>query len=333
MALGMSSPSRADEPAAQTADQAISHALDFLAANQAPDGSFGAGQKPAVTGLTLMAFLSCGHTPNAGKFEPNIGKYGTNVRAAIDYLIAQAQADGSFGRPERAMYGQAIATLALAQAYGVDLSEIQRTRTASILAASVKFIVTAQEIRKPDLYARGWGNDPGAGDSNLSASAWNVMALRACQDVGIAVPRAAIERAERFVLKCYNPQTHGFSNQPGGTVLPALTAIGIVCLASVNATRPEMPAAIQTLLSRPVDDAAPFPYEGLYNATQAAFAAGDAAASQVSLITFDAFRQAQLSDGGWPNISESLGAGRTYATSMAVLTLALPYRLMPGHQR
>ena len=56
-------------------DQAIARALGFLGKQQNQDGSFeGGGPRVAMTGLTLMAFLSDGHTPD-------VGRYGDAIRA------------------------------------------------------------------------------------------------------------------------------------------------------------------------------------------------------------------------------------------------------------
>ena len=195
-----------DESLPPTLDVSVSHGLDFLASQQNPDGSFGAVQRPAMTGLALMSFLASGHTPNAGKSDANSGKYGSIVRNGIDFLLSKSQPDGTFGRPEKMMYGQAIATLALAEAYGVDRNEASRKRTALVLTASVKLILAAQEVKKQDAYAGGWRYDVNSPDSDLSLSGWNVLALRACQDVGIAVPKASMQHALKFVLRCYSPE-------------------------------------------------------------------------------------------------------------------------------
>src|SRR5690242_5064127 len=51
-------------------DTAVNRALDWLANQQRPDGSFPTittGQ-PAVTSLCIMAFVSHGHLPGSGRF-------------------------------------------------------------------------------------------------------------------------------------------------------------------------------------------------------------------------------------------------------------------------
>jgi hypothetical protein len=318
-----------------TLDAATSHGLEYLVSQQNSDGSFGATQKPAITGLALMSFLSSGHTPNAGKFEPNVGKYGSNVRAAIDFLLSQAQPDGSLSRQAKPMYGQGIATLALAEAYGVEENEGQRKRIAAVLTNSVKLILVAQDVKKPEAYAGGWRYELNSPDSDLSLSGWNALALRACQNVGIIVPRQGVQRALKFVLKCYSPEAKGFTYQPGTPSTASMTAAGIVCLSLLDGTpRPEIEAAAMTLAAKPLDESAQYPYYGTYYATHAAFQLGGATWTDVSKITLDKLLKSQQPDGSWPDVAaESSGAGSTYTTSMALLTLSIPYRLLPIYQR
>src|SRR5207244_2784329 len=73
-------------------DASVVRATDYLAKQQNADGSFGPGEfKVAVSGLSVMAFLACGHTPGAGR-------YGLVVRNGVDFLLAQSQPDGYYGK-------------------------------------------------------------------------------------------------------------------------------------------------------------------------------------------------------------------------------------------
>ena len=338
LALGAPGPlplAAADAPQAGL-DGAVGRGLDYLADQQNPDGSFGSNQKIAVTGLSLMAFLAAGHVPNTQSVAPpNIGRFGGNVRSAIDYLLDHVHADGSFDRFDKPMYGQAIATLALAEAYGVDTNLTQRKRTAAALAASVRLILAAQDVPKQEAYVGGWRYESGAGDSDLSLSGWNVLALRACRDVGIAVPQSAVSRATRFVMHCWDAQGRGFSYQPGGSASAPMTGVGLVCLHVMAAAGDgHAEEAARTLSQHPMDDAPQYPYYALYYATQGAMQAGDPFWQQISRATLARLLAMQEADGAWPdNPGESAGAGRVYCTSMAVLTLCITYRLLPAYQR
>ena len=103
------------EPPNAEHDAAIERGLAFLARQQAKDGSWGGGgPKLAMTGLSLMAFLAGGHTPD-------VGRHGGVVRDAVDFLVRQQPEDGYYGKLDGSrMYGHGIVTLALAEAYGVE---------------------------------------------------------------------------------------------------------------------------------------------------------------------------------------------------------------------
>src|ERR1700730_8508694 len=63
----------ADEQSEQSEkiDKAIEKALEYLANHQNEDGSWNVGhggKSPAITGLSVMAFLSAGHVPGEGKY-------------------------------------------------------------------------------------------------------------------------------------------------------------------------------------------------------------------------------------------------------------------------
>ena len=100
------------------------------------------------------------------------------------------------------------------------------------------------------------------------------------------------------------------------------------------------PAASRAQLEGWVYNAARYPYYGLYYATQASWQAEDDVWTAVSKQTVDRLLKAQSPDGGWPardfpgfDASKITEPGRIYRTSMAVLTLTVPYRLLPIYQR
>src|SRR3954468_801900 len=102
-------------------DRTINAGLTWLQKQQKDDGSFGSDVKPALTGLSLMAFLASGHTPEVGRF-------GVTVRTAADYLANLNPEGAYYGRDESRMYGHCIVTLALAEVYGTEVDETQRRR-------------------------------------------------------------------------------------------------------------------------------------------------------------------------------------------------------------
>ena len=116
------SPPSADVVTPQTR-QAIEKGLDWLAANQAPDGHWGEQFPVATTSLAGLALLAGGHLPGRGK-------YGLKVLQAIRYLLkwARMKVDSSHyyfseigGQMQGGsrMHGHGYATLFLSEAYGM----------------------------------------------------------------------------------------------------------------------------------------------------------------------------------------------------------------------
>ena len=314
-------------PLPEALDASVGRATEYLAKQQNADGSFGAGEyKVAVIGLSVMAFLACGHTPGAGR-------YGLVVRGGVDFLLAQSQPDGYYGKShDKGMYDQGIVTLALAESLGVESDEGRRQKIHAELVKAVKVILDAQAVAKPEPHAGGWRYDRNSPDSDLSLSGWNALALRAAQDVGVEVPKEAVQKAVGYVLRCYHAGEKGFSYQPGGGAQAGPTGIGVLSLYLLDgAQRPEAAEGAKWLAAHPVNDGTPFRYYAMYYVTQAAHQAGGATWPAVSKPTFDRLLALQGPDGAWPKSpQEPEGA---YSTAMAVLTLAVPQRLLPAYQR
>jgi hypothetical protein len=300
-----------------------------LATQQKPDGSIEAnGPRVALTGLSLMAFLSAGHTADQGKFGPN-------VAAAIEYLIKQAPADGYFGKVDDSkMYGHGIVTLALTEAYGVDRDKARREKMRAILDRAVKVILDAQKVPKDANNAGGWRYTPNALDSDLSLSGWCALALRSASGVGIAVPKDRVELAMKYVAKCYSKPHRGFSYQPGQEVTLAMTGVGVLNLYLLGgADRPEAAAGAKYLSEKFVNQETRFPYYAYYYTTQAAYQAGENVWPAVWKVTQEHLLDQQQPDGGWPQSRSGEEPGRVYATTMSVMSLTVPYRLLPIYQR
>ena len=310
-------------------DSGVELGLAYLAKQQRPDGSFeGPGPKVAMAGLVLMSFLAAGHAPD-------LGLYGSTVRRAIDFLLEQAPDDGYFGKlDDGKMYGHGIVTLALAEAHGVEPDPQRRDRIRAALVKAVKVILDAQKVPKDPHHAGGWRYEPSSADSDLSLSGWNTLALRAAKNIGLDVPTEAVEKAVAYVLRCYHKDRRGFACEPGGEPTAGMTGVAVLNLYLLaGAERDEVKAGAAFLRERPVKDDSRFPYYSAYYATQAAYQAGGETWQVVWSSTQDWLLASQMPDGGWPQSRNGEEPGRTYATSMAVLTLAVPYRLLPIYQR
>jgi hypothetical protein len=310
-------------------DDGVARGLAFLAKQQAPDGSFESnGPRVATTALAMMAFLASGH-------PPAVGQHGQVVRNAEDYLLKQIPADGYFGKVDGSrMYGQGITTLALAEVAGVEPDPNRRATLTAALASAVKVILVAQDVSKGEGHAGGWRYEPQSADSDLSLSGWNALALRAAQNAGVDVPKDRVARAVAYVLKCYRNDQKGFAYQPAQNASVPMTGVAALNLYLLDASdRPELKEAGEYLTKQPVTENTRFAYYSAYYATQAAFQAGGPTWRSIWTPTMDRLLALQMDDGGWPTSKTGEEPGRVYSTSMSVLTLTVPYRLLPIYQR
>jgi len=312
-------------------DLPISKGLAFLARQQGPDGAFEKeGTKVATTSLCLLAFLASGNVPD-------LGKYGLAVRQAIEWLLSRQAQDGYFAAGDQGMYAHAIATLVLAEAYGVEANPQRRIRMHAALEKAARVITDAQDAPKSNpIFIGGWRYERNSPDSDLSLSGWNILALRAADDVGIAIPNKTRQRAIVFVQHCHDDSAKGFSYQPGSGAQPGDTAMGILCLhmldaTDANAVRVEY--AIRYLEGHPVGENSPYLYYAMSYITQAAFQRGGDAWTKLGRVAIDRLLRTQDKDGGWPLSKDNQEPGRVYASAMALQTLAVPYRLLPIYQR
>jgi hypothetical protein len=310
-------------------DSAVAAGLNFLASQQKPDGAFdSSGPKVGITGLVLMSFLASGNVPDEGK-------YGTVVRAAMDYLVHVAPPDGYFGKLDGSrMYGQGIVTLALAEGYGADHDPQKRKESWEVLKRAVDVIFKAQDVQKSPSFSGGWRYEPTSADADLSLSGWSALALRAASNIGFEVPKDRVQRAVQFVLRCYHQPTSGFGYQPGKESSIAMTGVGMLNLYLLDGpNHPEIAVGAKYLVDHPLLDNTPKPYYAMYYSTQAAFQTGGATWQTVWHSNLARLLTMQQPDGGWPISWTPDEPGRIYSTTMAVLALSVPYRVLPIYQR
>lgn len=214
-------------------ERAVTKALTWLANHQLSNGSWNLdleacpecrgtcgngsternGAPTAATSLALLCFLGAGHT----HLTP--GPFTDTVRSGLVFL-ANAANDGNgqcYTKPED-MYSQGLATLTLAEAYGM-------TRHQSLefpLKKTVAFIVVSQ-----DPQGGGWRYNPRqAGD--MSVTGWQLTALTIAAENQVDVPDLTFAKASFFLdsLKQHGIEAYGYSHREdrGST-----SAIGLFC--------------------------------------------------------------------------------------------------------
>lgn len=316
-----SRPVHAEEPSQPKVDEAVERGLAFLAKQQNEDGSFdGGGPRTAMTGLVILAYLASGHTPD-------LGRYGLSVRRAVDFLVRQVPDDGYIGRVDASrMYGQAIATTALAEVLGVESGEVNRRRTQAALMRLVKVIEAAQDMPKDALNAGGWRFEPTSTDSDLPLSSLNLLALRAASRAGIEISKDRIDRAAGYIRRSY---------QMGQEMTSTMTALALLNPCPPEfAERPDFKAAMRFFGQSVAEEHMRYPYGTLYCMAQAAHQRGEPLRADVWPLAARKLLDVQMqNDGGWPTSRDTAEPGRVYATSLAVLTLSLPHQLLPLYQK
>jgi hypothetical protein len=316
--------SSAAEMLTDAAQRAIRRGLDFLAAQQRDDGSFGAsgyGANVGVCGLAGMAFISAGSTPGRGR-------YGKNVRRCLDYVVSRAGENGFISDEDSAghgpMYGHGFATLMLAECYGMSPRRDLRER----LARAVELIIATQNEKG------GWRYQPQREVADISVTVCQVMALRAARNAGIYVPAETIDRSVDYIKRCQNPDG-GFMYMLEGRPSSAFprSAAGVSALYSAGIYEgPEIEKGLAYLMQfAPQAEALTHLghyYYGHYYAVQAMWQAGGRWWQGWYPAVRDEIVALQRESGYWLD-----PVGRQYATAMACITLQMPNNYLPIFQR
>jgi hypothetical protein len=312
-------------------DQAIVKALDFLARQQQPSGAWKAdnyGEMTSITSLSIMAYLAAGHVPGEGP-------YSDSMQRGLRWVLSHQQRNGLIVHQSShgPMYCHGISTLMLAEVIGmVPKEEAKPLREA--LERAVKLILDSQNLQKPRDQAGGWRYQPSSRDSDLSVTGWQLLALRAAKNVGCDVPAENIDRAVEYVRNCSSRGNRGFCYQPGGGPSPVMTGTGILALEICGQHHaPESLGGADFLLASPVRYQQPHFFYGAYYCGVGMFQIGGRHWEQSRDNLRKVLLPKQANDGSWVAEDEERGVGRPYATSMAVLSLAVEYQFLPIYQR
>jgi hypothetical protein len=281
------------------------------------------GDSIAITALAGLAFLADGSAPNDGR-------YGRESQRLMENVLKNCQESGLIAAPNNSqpMYGHGFATLYLAEVYGMS----PRPDVGEKLHNAVRLIVNTQQ---PDV--GGWRYQALPVDSDISVTICQIMALRAARNAGVKVPNVTIDNAIQYVKKSQEPDG-GFRYviNSGGSGYPR-SAAGVAALYYMrtgNAFADEIKRGIDYLKARipgaggPNDGEGNF-YYGNYYATQAMFMYGGAPWEAY----WPGIRKVLLLKQDKVNGSWTGETGTVYATSMSLIVLQVPNRLLPILQK
>lgn len=177
-----------------------------------------------ITGLVILSFLGAGYTHEEGK-------YADVVKNALKWLISQQNANGYLGgRATRydMMYCHAIATFALAEAYGMQGDPNTFPELGDAVRSGIRLICAMQNEDGGWRYGKG-------GESDMSMFGWQLMALKSAVNAGIPVPEETRRGMTKFLQARALGTRGGLAgykvNEPAS---PAMTAEALFCRQMFN---------------------------------------------------------------------------------------------------
>jgi hypothetical protein len=313
-----------------------------LAEQQNQDGSWrsqgSTGSYPtAMTALAGLGLLAGGNTPTQGP-------YARQVSRALTCLLSCARRDGLIAQLEEeahCMHGHGYAMLFLAQCYGMEEDVQRKAQVHLALQRAVELTARSQSA------AGGWLYTPDSGGDEGSVTVTQVQALRACRNVGIAVPKRVVDNAMSYLERSRNDDG-GIRYQASdrGPSRPAITAAAVVCWLNAGLyDDPRIGAALEyvrpRLAPRRTDVAESFGhyFYGQLYMSQAMYlrcdpGAGPSSAEERQWRDYyaelvDVLVHSQAGSGSW----EGDMVGPVYGTAVGLIVLQLPYKNLPIMQR
>jgi hypothetical protein len=315
-------------------EQAVLRGLAWLQQNQNPDGSWGDGNKGAMTGLALLCFLGHGETPDSQQF-------GLTVNKAVQWIIdngtkneGRLHMGKSFNQP--GVYEHGICTYALGEYYTMTKDE----RVIELLKQAIAHIVQGQGP------GGGWMYSYDKTANDLSVSGWQIQALKAAHLSQLNLPGvdSALDKAMA------NLENHKGKNGGYGYRGPedrySLTGVGLLCRLFWKGERGELRKGMEWMLET-TEKSKPVKYKGedadlyaWYYHTQACLMFGGSAWTKWNRWFQDEIVDVQNPDGSWPapggkghgpQSGENM-TGKVYRTTLCILMLEVFYRYMPTTQ-
>jgi hypothetical protein len=228
------------------------------------------------------------------------------------------------------MYCHAMATYALAEAYGMQSDPKSDTRLREPVSRAVAYILENQNESDG-----GWRYIK-TQDSDMSMFGWQLMALKSAEITNIPVPHAAKRRMVQFLKDRSLGQQQGLAgyrvNMP---VTPSMTAEALFSkqMLGIQRTHPACTEAVEYLLKNP-PKLSDYDLYYWYYGTLAMYQYG----GEPWQTWNEALRDRLIADqvktgdlaGSWdPKDRWGLYGGRLYSTTLSTLCLEVYYRFLP----
>ncbi len=360
-----------DMGANEESEQAVEASLQWLAANQRPQGYWETietilGREPeklnfgelggtardqqterarsgfqseaGLTALAVLAFLGKGYT-----HEDNT--YSDNVDRALRWLVSQQDAQGFLGGKANRyarMYCHGMATIALGEAYGMTKDRALREP----LARAVQYIVAAQYPDGSWRYSDWRLLESQHRKGDMSMFGWQLMALKSARTAGLDVPGTAFDKAVDFLIACGNDTKSRGLSQSGGLAAyrlgeaprPAMTAESLFCkqMLGIKRTNRASAEAVDYLL-RNLPQRSKQDLYFWYYGTLAMYNHGGEPWRRWNDALRDNLVADQRTDGDYagswnPRFPWGDYGGRVFSTVVSTLCLEVYYRFLPLYQ-
>jgi len=309
---------------------------------QTADGYFGAADASVMYGHAVTTLFLCELLWRSA--DPEQEEL-IRRKAAAGCNFNRQTADGYFGAADASvMYGHAVTTLFLCELLWRSADPEQEELIRRKAAAGCNFILGAQGAAKSTRRdTGGWRYKPDARDSDMSVTAWQLLALHAGVKADFSMSPRNGQAAAQYLKNAFAAEHGVFAYQvrakPTADDKPlqpegrhkyfSTTAMGLLGLRICGQSRaPETAVATNFLLNElrfdpPGDDKAPstWMFHRLFFST---LALNNFTEAQVSLAGQAAERNfvgGQAADGSWNSGYEGRNIGRVYCTSLALLSL------------
>lgn len=352
-------------------EEAVNLGLEYLARQQGSDGSWDPnkgfetpptwaarnnGYRGSITALCTLPFLAAGHSPDEGK-------YATNVRRAINWLMKRQDSSGYISYAATGdMYTHCVATLALCEAYGMTRDkEIGKSAERAL-----RFLERSQGSKGGWDY-NGYITSSGSGAAmanernDASITGWAVLAFKSAKSVGIKVndrtwsqmielyDKLSLGNGETYYADAAYGRLSGTRRGIGmaGVGLTSRVILGDERFDKRNAAAEELllkdPPAWDKFFEPTYDSVTPnfHTFYGLYYGTLGVFLrnGGEGLAwTQFNRAMKETLLPNQKRSGqrrgSWPGVDTWIGPimGDLYSTACSVLCLEVYYRYNPTHR-
>lgn len=305
-----------------SSERAVDKAIEWLATNQETNGCWAitkhggqAGHDVGSTAFALLTFFGRGERHDKECHYQGI------VSNGVKWLVGQQNRLTGDLRGRGNMYDHGIASLALAEAYGLTKDENLYEPAQS----AIDFLVDAQNAEDG-----GWRYRPNE-KGDLSVSGWAIMALKSAYLSGLHVPESTFEGIRNWLVACGGGKDGGMYGYqpPGGGNRPAMIATGYFC-SQLMGLSPNSPRAFETAdhLKRTGIRTGDIYY--MYYGTLCSYQNQGALWRKWMGAMQEGFLRVQAQDGSWM-LTDGHGRsmGRAIVTSLVALSLQAHYRYTP----